>query len=128
MAALPPRLSRLLKNIPGPVFILDQLSKVQVNIGRINRNFALQAFRGGEGQGLEQTLIHPQGLAGREWYRHMIYAPGLFTGYGVKTLPGIREAIEERQWQDVDRNVTMVASVLEAYSSRLDQAATAMKR
>jgi N-acetylated-alpha-linked acidic dipeptidase len=79
-------------------------------------------------QKLEQTLIHPQGLAGREWYRHMIYAPGLFTGYGVKTLPGIREAIEERQWQDVDRNMTIVAGVLEAYSSRLDEAAAAVKQ
>jgi N-acetylated-alpha-linked acidic dipeptidase len=79
-------------------------------------------------QGLEQTLIHPQGLAGREWYRHMIYAPGLFTGYGVKTLPGIREAIEERQWQDVDPGMTIVAGVLEAYSGRLDEAAADITR
>ncbi len=79
-------------------------------------------------QGLEQALIHPQGLPGREWYRHMIYAPGLFTGYGVKTLPGIREAIEERQWDEVDRNMKIVAGVLDAYSSRLDAASAALNQ
>lgn len=73
-------------------------------------------------QGLEQTLLDPAGLPGREWYRHMIYAPGLQTGYGVKTLPGVREAIEQRRWAEVDRFVTIVARALDAYSDRLDQA------
>ena len=48
--------------------------------------------------GLEQSLTDPRGLPGRDWYQHMIYAPGMHTGYGAKTLPGIREAIEERRW------------------------------
>ena len=72
-------------------------------------------------RGIEQTLTHPQGLAGREWYRHMIYAPGLFTGYGVKTLPGICEAIEGH-WQDVDQNMAIVAGALDAYSRRFNEA------
>src|SRR6185436_13255091 len=46
----------------------------------------------------EQKLLSPNGLPRRGWYRHTIYAPGFYTGYGVKTLPGIREAIEQRSW------------------------------
>jgi N-acetylated-alpha-linked acidic dipeptidase len=72
--------------------------------------------------GLEQALTDPRGLPGREWYQHMIYAPGLHTGYGVKTLPGIREAIEERRWDEANRYIGVVAHALNAYSDRLDRA------
>jgi N-acetylated-alpha-linked acidic dipeptidase len=72
--------------------------------------------------GLEQALTDPRGLPGREWYQHMIYAPGLHTGYGVKTLPGIREAIEERHWDEANRYIGVVAQALNAYSARLDRA------
>ncbi len=78
-------------------------------------------------QSMEQTLLHPQGLPGREWYRHMIYAPGLYTGYGAKTLPGVREAIEQRHWPEVDQYMIIIAGLLNAYSDRLDQAAAALK-
>ncbi len=71
---------------------------------------------------LEQSLTDPQGLPGREWYQHLVYAPGRFTGYGVKTLPGIREAIEERHWDDANRNIGVVSRALNAYSARLDRA------
>jgi len=71
---------------------------------------------------LEQALTDPNGLPGRDWYRHMIYAPGLYTGYGVKTLPGIREAIEERRWEEADRYIGVVSRAISAYSERLDRA------
>ncbi|HEV7611107.1 MAG TPA: transferrin receptor-like dimerization domain-containing protein [Steroidobacteraceae bacterium] len=71
---------------------------------------------------LEQSLIDSHGLPGREWYQHMIYAPGLHTGYGVKTLPGIREAIEERRWDEANRYIGVVSRALNAYSARLDRA------
>jgi N-acetylated-alpha-linked acidic dipeptidase len=71
---------------------------------------------------LEQSLTDSRGLPGREWYQHMIYAPGLHTGYGVKTLPGIREAIEERRWDEANRYVGVVSRALNAYSARLDRA------
>lgn len=71
---------------------------------------------------LEQSLTDPQGLPGREWYQHVVYAPGRFTGYGVKTLPGIREAIEERHWDEANRNIGVVSRALNAYSARLDRA------
>jgi N-acetylated-alpha-linked acidic dipeptidase len=72
--------------------------------------------------GLEQSLTDSHGLPGREWYQHMIYAPGLHTGYGVKTLPGIREAIEERRWDEANRYIGVVSRSLNAYSARLDRA------
>ncbi|MEP7096849.1 MAG: transferrin receptor-like dimerization domain-containing protein [Dokdonella sp.] len=49
------------------------------------------------------------------------------TGYGVKTLPGVREAIEERQWDEASREVTRTAAVLNAYSARIDQAKAALR-
>jgi N-acetylated-alpha-linked acidic dipeptidase len=52
----------------------------------------------------------------------MIYAPGLYTGYGVKTLPGIREAIEEHHWDEADRYIGVVSRAVNAYSARLDRA------
>jgi N-acetylated-alpha-linked acidic dipeptidase len=72
--------------------------------------------------GLELTLTDPRGLPGREWYRHMIYAPGLQTGYGVKTLPGIREAIEERHWDEANQYMAVAAHALNSYSDRLEKA------
>jgi N-acetylated-alpha-linked acidic dipeptidase len=75
--------------------------------------------------GLEQALMDSRGLPGREWYQHMIYAPGLHTGYGVKTLPGIREAIEEHHWDEANRYIRVVAHALNAYSDRMDRAVLA---
>ena len=70
---------------------------------------------------LEQTLLSSEGLPGRPWFRHMIYAPGLKTGYAVKTLPGIREAIEDRRWSDAERFAAVVAGVLGHYCDELDK-------
>ena len=71
---------------------------------------------------LEQTLTDPKGLPGREWYQHMLYAPGFHTGYGVKTLPGIREAIEERRWDEANHYMGVVSRAINAYSASLDRA------
>jgi N-acetylated-alpha-linked acidic dipeptidase len=74
---------------------------------------------------LEQDLTDSHGLPGREWYQHMIYAPGLHTGYGVKTLPGIREAIEERRWDEANQYIGVVSRALNNYSARMDRAIAA---
>jgi N-acetylated-alpha-linked acidic dipeptidase len=74
---------------------------------------------------IDQLLLDPQGLPIRPWYRNLIYAPGRFTGYGAKTLPAVREAIEERRFDDARVYVTRTAAVLNAYAARLD-AVTAM--
>jgi N-acetylated-alpha-linked acidic dipeptidase len=70
-------------------------------------------------------LTDPRGLPGRDWYQHMVYAPGAHTGYGAKTLPGIREAIEERRWEEANQYIGVVARALNAYSARLDRAIAA---
>ena len=73
-------------------------------------------------QTIDQTLAPDTGLPGRPWYRNLVYAPGRLTGYGTKTLPGVREAIEEQRWPDADRYAQLTAAALNAYSDRLDQA------
>jgi N-acetylated-alpha-linked acidic dipeptidase len=78
-------------------------------------------------QGLEQALTSDDGLPGRSWYRHLIYAPGLFTGYGAKTLPGVREAIEQSHWDEALQYIGITARAIDSYSDRLE-AATALLR
>jgi N-acetylated-alpha-linked acidic dipeptidase len=68
-----------------------------------------------------------EGLPRRPWFRHSIYAPGYYTGYGVKTLPGIREAIEERNWKEAQQQIEIVASKLMNYSKQVDAAAAILK-
>ncbi len=70
----------------------------------------------------ERKLLLPDGLPGRQWYKHAIYAPGYYTGYGVKTLPGIREAIEGRRWTEAQQQITETAKVIEAYNAQLESA------
>jgi N-acetylated-alpha-linked acidic dipeptidase len=73
-------------------------------------------------QGMEQRLTDARGLPGRDWYRHFIYAPGVLTGYGVKTLPGVREAIEGDRWDEANRYAAITADVLGAYCDGIDRA------
>jgi N-acetylated-alpha-linked acidic dipeptidase len=68
----------------------------------------------------EQQLLSENGLPRRPWYRHAIYAPGFYTGYGVKTLPGIREAIEQRNWKEAQEQVEVASAALKKLSDYLD--------
>ncbi|MEO8503657.1 MAG: transferrin receptor-like dimerization domain-containing protein [Acidobacteriota bacterium] len=72
---------------------------------------------------LERALTRAEGLPGRPWYVHQIYAPGRYTGYGVKTLPAVREAIELRHWSEAETQIGVVSGVLGGYADALDQAA-----
>ena len=76
---------------------------------------------------IDQSLASDTGLPGRPWYRNLIYAPGTLTGYGTKTLPGVREAIEQERWNDVGRYMKLTADALNAYSARLDQATAVLQ-
>ena len=71
----------------------------------------------------ERGLTDQAGLPRRPWYKHMIYAPGVYTGYAPKTMPGIREAIEQRRWQEADTEIARVAKVLENEAAMIDAAA-----
>ena len=68
----------------------------------------------------ERLLTRQEGLPGRPWYRHQLYAPGFYTGYGAKTLPWMREAIELRQYAQVAPGVAAVAERLDALAKRIE--------
>ena len=72
--------------------------------------------------GSERQLLTEKGLPKRPWYRHQVYAPGYYTGYGVKTLPGIREAIEQRQWKEAQENIRIVTRRVQDYHQLVKQA------
>ena len=76
---------------------------------------------------VERSLINEKGLPRRSWYKHQIYAPGFYTGYGVKTLPGIREGIEERHWKEAQDNIQIVSKTIEVYTTQIKQATTIVK-
>jgi N-acetylated-alpha-linked acidic dipeptidase len=71
----------------------------------------------------ERSLLSPDGLPGRPWFQHLIYAPGQYTGYGVKTIPGVREAIEQKKWKEADAQIELAASALQSEATRVDAAA-----
>jgi N-acetylated-alpha-linked acidic dipeptidase len=79
-------------------------------------------------QRIEQALTDPRGLPGRPWYRHMVYSPGLLTGYGAKTLPGVREAIEGRRWAEATDYIGRTAAALNAASEAIDEASRSLAR
>ncbi|HEX7140276.1 MAG TPA: transferrin receptor-like dimerization domain-containing protein, partial [Vicinamibacterales bacterium] len=68
----------------------------------------------------EQQLIDAAGLVHREWFKHLLYAPGFYTGYGVKTMPGVREAIEQAQYQTAPAEIARVGKALEREATWLD--------
>jgi N-acetylated-alpha-linked acidic dipeptidase len=74
----------------------------------------------------ERRLTDTAGLPGRPWFRHMIYAPGFYTGYGVKTIPGVREAIEQKRWQEADEQLQRIGVILTKEADLLDEASTAL--
>ena len=74
----------------------------------------------------ERRLTDAAGLPGRPWFRHMVYAPGFYTGYGVKTIPGVREAIEQKRWQEADQEIQRAAKVLTREADLIDEATAAL--
>jgi N-acetylated-alpha-linked acidic dipeptidase len=76
----------------------------------------------------ERQLTDAAGLPKRPWYRHLLYAPGLYTGYSVKTLPGVREGIEQREYAEAEGEVIRVANALERETTLIEAAATDLER
>jgi N-acetylated-alpha-linked acidic dipeptidase len=71
----------------------------------------------------ERLLTDSAGLPNRPWFENLIYAPGFYTGYGVKTIPGVREAIEQKRWTEADQQIVRVSKALENEADLLDEAA-----
>jgi N-acetylated-alpha-linked acidic dipeptidase len=84
-----------------------------------NANSALQKAEG--------ALLSAGGLPGREWYQHQLYAPGLYTGYDAKTLPGVREAVEAQHWDEANEQARHVAQALRALVAQVDEATKLLK-
>ena len=76
----------------------------------------------------DQMLLLPDGLPKRPWYRHSLYAPGFYTGYGVKTMPGVREAIEQKDWPLADTEIVRIAAALTRESELIVRAAALLEQ
>jgi N-acetylated-alpha-linked acidic dipeptidase len=76
----------------------------------------------------DQALLLPEGLPKRPWYKHSLYAPGYYTGYGVKTMPGVREAIEQHDWKLADVQIALLAGALMRESDLVQRASELLER
>ena len=76
----------------------------------------------------DNALLLPGGLPRRPWYEHSLYAPGFYTGYGVKTMPGAREAMEQKNWKEADTELGRIAAALTREADLIRQAAALLER
>jgi N-acetylated-alpha-linked acidic dipeptidase len=76
----------------------------------------------------ERQLTDQAGLPRRAWYKHLLYAPGYYTGYAVKTMPGVREAIEQKNYAEADAEIVRLARALEREKTLLDAASADLER
>ena len=104
------RLDRAAEALAGPWKELAEAGRSEAELAELNR----LAFTA------EQLFTHEEGLPRRPWFRHHVYAPGFYTGYGVKTLPGVREAIEEERWDEAGAQIVLTAERIEAFAERLE--------
>ena len=77
--------------------------------------------------GFERSMTREAGLPRRPWFKHQVYAPGFYTGYGVKTLPGVREAVEQHNWAEAAEQVGLTAAALERAASEIDRASALLQ-
>ena len=71
----------------------------------------------------ERQFIDEGGLPRRPWYRHLLYAPGFYTGYGVKTMPGVREGIEQRRYDEAEKEAARLAAAIQKEAALVNDAA-----
>jgi len=127
------------KETPVPAFDFSPLEKASSSLADAAKDF--EAARAGaeklRGSSLarvnemlrraERALTREEGLPRRPWFKHYVYAPGFYTGYDVKTLPAVREAIEEKQYADVDANVKRTAEAIENLAALVREATAALR-
>lgn len=126
----PPRLE------PGPFFNFAPLKNAHAALVAAAKAYdAALAAKGGAGGGAavdrillaaERSLTRPEGLPGRPWFQHFLYAPGQYTGYGVKTLPAIREALEQREFGRVESGIAATAAAIQALAEEIRKATAAV--
>jgi N-acetylated-alpha-linked acidic dipeptidase len=99
-------LQNALRQLEKSVDSLKVVFQKNIKTNHMNLAFNQSLYRA------EQQLLNESGLPRRAWYKHTLYAPGLYTGYGVKTLPGIREAIEQRNWDEAQQQIEVDAKTI----------------
>ena len=107
----------------------NALAELRQSAGRFDAAFAASNAAGSQLTEANEVLLRverafssPEGLLRRNWYRHLLYAPGFYTGYGVKTLPGVREAIEQGAWAEAEREAARLADRLRGAAATIDTA------
>jgi N-acetylated-alpha-linked acidic dipeptidase len=95
------------------------LSEVQVESLRALNQRLIQS---------ERTLTSDDGLPHRPWYKHLLYAPGVYSGYGVKTVPSVREAIEQKRYEDAEQEIVRVGKALQEESTLIESAAQMLEQ
>jgi N-acetylated-alpha-linked acidic dipeptidase len=144
LAAADPRLPFVApkKEAPAPYFDFSPLENGSAALAAAARGYETALAAAGSGlasdrtrvervnaalRGIERALTLEEGLPGRPWYRHYIYAPGFYTGYAVKTLPAVREAIEQKQWESVNARIVTTAQVLQKAAEKVNEATKALQ-
>ena len=111
-------LQNALQDLKKSADSLKNVFQQKVKSNTVSEDFNTSLYRA------EQQLLTETGLPRRPWYKHSIYAPGFYTGYGVKTMPGIREAIEQRNWKEAQDQIVIDAKAIERLSAYLKNAET----
>ena len=111
-------LQNALQDLKKSTDSLKSVFQQKVKSNSVNEDFNTSLYRA------EQQLLTENGLPRRPWYKHSIYAPGFYTGYGVKTMPGIREAIEQRNWKEAQEQIDIDANAIARLSAYLKNAET----
>lgn len=116
---------------------MDVLSRAAGQYSKAAKKFAQKsaAVPASEVEAVNQKLIRSdrlltssEGLPGRPWFKNLIYAPGFYTGYGVKTIPGVREAIEQKRWKEAEQEIVRVAAALSAHAALIESAASDLEK
>ncbi|MGN6400749.1 MAG: transferrin receptor-like dimerization domain-containing protein, partial [Flavisolibacter sp.] len=110
-------LQNALQNLKTSADSIQKVFAEKVQTGSAEESFNQSLYRA------EQQLLSETGLPRRPWYKHTIYAPGFYTGYGVKTMPGIREAIEQRHWDEAQQQIKISANAIERLADYLNNLA-----
>ena len=121
------KLPTLVEEVPYVDFasILNALTRLeksaeQVEQIKVNADAQKLAAINAKIYAAEQTLLMTKGLPRRPWYKHSLYAPGFYTGYGVKTIPGVREAIEQKDWSETRIQIEEVAAAINRLATYLE--------
>jgi N-acetylated-alpha-linked acidic dipeptidase len=110
-------LQNALRNLKNSADSVQTIFAKKVAAGNAEAGFNQSLYQA------EQELLSQTGLPRRAWYKHTLYAPGFYTGYGVKTMPGIREAIEQRHWDEAQQQIKISAMAVEKLANYLNNLA-----